>query len=137
MKTLQITITALLMIFIMLPNSQYRAYAPLIVPSTEQLFNKSAIIVVGKVTSSSEIQNDTRTHYVIQPQEYLKPSSADTTQSITAYGTGSKNFNPYSRIYHVGDRVLFFLQEKNGNYTIMPYSIETKSDCDGKQLLAL
>lgn len=125
------------MIFIMLPSSQYRAYAPLIIPSTGQLFNESAIIVVGKVTSESEIQNDTRTQYVIQPQEYLKPASADMTQSITAYGSGSKNFNPYSRIYHVGDRALFFLEEKNGSYSISLYSIWTRSGCNGEQLLAL
>lgn len=125
------------MIFLILSNSQYRAFAPLITPSTEQLFNESAIIVVGKITSVSEIQNDTRTQYVIQPQEYLKPTSADMTQSITVYGDGSKTFNPYSRIYQIGDRVLFFLEEKNDSYFIMPYSIWTKSDCNGKQLLAL
>src|SRR5574340_1537559 len=111
MKTLHLTIIAFLMFIIILPNSQYRAYAPLIVPSQEQLFNESAIIVVGNVISASEIQNSTRTQYVIQPQEYLKPSSADTAQPITAYGAGSKNFNPYSRVYHVGDRALFFLEE--------------------------
>ncbi|MGH2611672.1 MAG: hypothetical protein ACRDFB_01325 [Rhabdochlamydiaceae bacterium] len=136
MKNLHLSIIAILLILV-LPSSQYLVYAPLIIPPTDQLFNESAIIVVGNIISASEIQNDTRTEYVIHPQEYLKPSSSNMTQSIIAYGVGSKNFNPYAKIYQVGDRVLFFLQEKNYTYLIMPYSIWTKSDCNGKQLLAL
>ncbi|MDE1765847.1 MAG: hypothetical protein KGI27_06180 [Thaumarchaeota archaeon] len=120
-----------------MPIFQSQVYAPMIVPPPEQLFNESVIIVVGHVTSATDIQNGTRTEYTIQPQEYLKPNSTDTTQPIIAYGAGSKNFNPYSRIYHVGDRALFFLEEKNVSLVIMPYSIWTRSDCNGEQLLVL
>src|SRR5579872_3003084 len=109
MKALHLSVIVFLIIFLVLPSSQYRVYAPLMFPSTEELFNQSAIIVVGHVTFASEIPNGTRTEYVIQPQEYLKPASANGTQPIMAFGAGSKNYDPYERIYHVGDRVLFFL----------------------------
>ena len=137
MKALHLSVIVFLIIFLALPSSQYRVYAPLMIPPVEELFNQSAIIVVGHVTFSSEIPNGTRTEYIIQPQEYLKPASANDTQSIMAFGAGSENHDPYEGVYHVGDRVLFFLQDKNGSYFIMPYSILTKSDCNGEQLLAL
>ena len=139
MNARNLAIIAFLVIFMILPSSQYRAYAPLIIPSTKQLFNESAIIVVGKVTSASEIQNGTRTEYVIQPQEYLKPDNVgDKTQPVIAQGIGSKSdYVLYYRTYQVGDRALFFLQKENDHYLILPYSIWTKSNCNGKQLLAL
>lgn len=137
MKILRIPIIGFLLIFLILPNFQYDTYAPLMVPSKEQLFNESAIIVVGNVISASEVQNGTRTEYVIQPQEYLKPFSNDATKPIIAYGVGSNGFNVYARIFHVGDKALFFLKYQNDIYFIMPYSIWTKSGCNGEQLLAL
>lgn len=122
-----------------MPSSVNQAYAPLMGKSTEQLYNESAIIVVGNVISAAEIQNGTRTEYVIQPQEYLKPTNPENmTQTINAQGIGSKNhYVLYFRTYQVGDRALFFLQKENDYYLISPYSIGTQSNCNGKQLLDL
>jgi hypothetical protein len=134
-KILYLLIIALLTAVILL-SSNY-AYAPIPYKSNEQLYNESDIIVVGVVTSAHETLNGTRTEYTIQPQEYLKPVSSDTTYQLTAWGVGSKSFAIYDRIYQVGDRALFFLQKEDGGYFISVYSIPTKSDCSGKQLLDL
>ncbi len=123
--------------FIILSSTNYNAYALTLYKSNEQLFNESNIVVVGAVTSAHEILNGTRTEYTIQPQEYLKPTSFDTTRQITAWGVGSKSFDPYARTYQVGDRALFFLQKEDEGYFISMYSIWTLSDCSGSQLLAL
>lgn len=139
MKTLSITIVIILLFSITLTSYDYHVYAPIMPESTEQLYNESAIIVVGNIVSAHEIQNGTKTEYVIQPQEYLKPANfEDTTKPIVAQGVGSKTHRLiYYPVYEVGDRVLFFLQKKDDNYLISLYSIFTKSNCNGKQLLAL
>ncbi len=129
----------ILLFSITLTSYDYRAYAPIMPESTEQLYNESAIIVVGKIISAHEIQDGTRTEYVIQPQEYLKPVNfEDIVKPIVAQGEGSKTHRLiYYPVYEVGDRALFFLQKKDGSYLISLYSIFTKSNCNGKQLLAL
>ncbi|MDH2908294.1 MAG: hypothetical protein PXX83_09405 [Candidatus Nitrosotalea sp.] len=139
MKTLPIAIVMILFFSITLTSYDYHVYAPIMPESTEQLYNESAIIVVGNIVSAHEIQNGTKTEYVIQPQEYLKPANfEDATKPIVAQGIGSKTHRLiYNPVYEVGDRVLFFLQKKDDNYVISLYSIFTKSNCNGKQLLAL
>lgn len=139
MKTLHYSIIAILIIVTSFSSSNYHAYAPIPGKSTEQIYNESAIIVVGNIISESEIQNGTRTEYVIKPQEYLKPHNIENmTQPIHAQGIGSKsNHMLYFLTYQVGDRALFFLQKENDHYLISPYSIWTKSNCNGEQLLAL
>jgi hypothetical protein len=112
-------------------------YASIHYKSNEQLFEESDIIVVGVVTSAHETLNGTRKEYTIQPQEYLKPAGLETTHQISAWGVGSKSFAIYDRIFEVGDRALFLLLKKDDSYFISLYSMLTKSDCNGKQLLAL
>ncbi|GEM_PF-5094307 len=139
MKTLSIAMIVILFFSITQTSYDYHAYAPIEPESIEQLYNESAIIVVGNIVSSHEIQNSTKTEYVIQPQEYLKPAnSGNMNKPIVAQGEGSKTHRLiYYPVYEVGDRVLFFLQKKDDGYFISLHSIFTKSNCDGKQLLAL
>jgi len=139
MKTLSIVIAMILLFSITLTSYDYHAYAPILPESTDQLYAESTIIVVGNVVSTHEIQNGTKTEYVIQPEEYLKPSNfKDMTKTIVAQGEGSKTHRLiYYPVYEVGDRVLFFLQKKDDGYLISLHSIFTKSNCNGKQLLAL
>lgn len=139
MKTLHIAMIAILLFSLTMVSSNYRAYAPIPEKSTAQLYNESAIVVVGNIVSAHEIQNGNRTEYVIQPQEYLKPTTYENlTQTIVAQGIGStSNHMIYFDTYSVGDRALFFLQKEDDYYLISQYTILTKSNCDGKQLLAL
>ncbi len=137
MKTPHLVTFLILILFFVLTGSDNRAFAPIPYKSNEQLYNESDIIVVGVVTSSHEILNGTKTEYTIQPQEYLKPASVDRVYQITVWGKGSKSLNPYARIYQVGDRALFFLQKGNDGYFISVYSVWIKSDCSGKELLAI
>lgn len=139
MKTRPFLIIAILIIFTAFSTSNYHVYAPLEGKSTEQLYDESAIVVVGKIVSAHEIQDGKRTEYVIQPQEYLKPTTfEDLTKPLTAQGIGSiSNFVLYFHVYRVDERALFFLQKEDNHYIISPYSISTESNCNGKQLLAL
>jgi plastocyanin len=139
MKTLYISIIAILVIIAAFSSSNYHAYAPIAGKSTEQLYDESELVVVGKIVSSHEIQDGRRTEYVIQPQEYLKPTTfEDLTKPLTVQGIGSaSHFVLYFQVYQVGERALFFLQKEDNHYVISPYSISTESNCNGKQLLAL
>jgi len=104
---------------------------------------ESDVILVGTVVSFEENKPELETNYVVQVEEYLKtPKNYDAdTKTVTIISPGLRQYDDpqktmiYDKIFHIDDRVLFLLYQKDGMLRESLYSQTTKSNCSPKQLL--
>ncbi|MBI5147263.1 MAG: hypothetical protein HZA84_08645 [Thaumarchaeota archaeon] len=104
---------------------------------------ESDVILVGTVVSFEENKTELETNYVVQVEEYLKtPKNYDVdTKTVTIVSPGLRQYDDpqktmiYDKIFHIDDRVLFLLYQKDGMLRESLYSQTTKSNCSPKQLL--
>ncbi|MEM3064745.1 MAG: hypothetical protein QW177_05165 [Candidatus Nitrosotenuis sp.] len=104
---------------------------------------ESDVILVGKVISYTENEDELETNYTVKVEEYLKaPKNYDmNTKTVTVISPGLHQYKSpekeviYDKIFNVGDRVLFLLYFKDGKLTESLWSRTTKSNCTPKQLL--
>lgn len=91
-------------------------------------FKDSDVVVMGKVIQATSMTSENKTQYSIIVEKYLKnPQPYDV---INATGDGVKkkitNFNEVKYyndpIFEEGDKVLLYVNNKGGQYTILPYS---------------
>ena len=122
---MKIVIVTLLIVFVF---SAPFAGAMLVRKTTLELYVENELILVGKVISLNEIPAENQTEYQIKVERYLKnPQSYDT---ITAIGRGTKSGElrtSIDKIFNVSDRVLLFLNKKQGNYIISPFSVNAEA----------
>lgn len=109
----------------------HQAYSiPYIAPQEEYV--NSDIVVIGKVISAVPFSS-TYTKYQIQVEQYLKNPHNQDVITVIAEGT-NKTMVEQGRgpdtVYDVGQRVLLYLKNENGNYVAWYFSHSTDSLCD-------
>ena len=91
-------------------------------------FKDSELVVVGKIITANSSVSEIKTEYAVAVEKYLKnPKPYDL---LTAVGDGvRKKITNYDEvkyynepIFEEGNRVLLYLNNKGGQYTISPYS---------------
>jgi hypothetical protein len=100
------------------------AYGMLVPMTPLEHYTKDDIILVGKVISLEENTTSSQTAYKIKVEKYLKGHQVSDT--IDAIGVGAENSTAHKSIetiFQVGNRVLLYLNNFDGNYIISPYSV--------------
>lgn len=99
------------------------SFALLVEKTTLEQYQENDIILIGNVTSLEENPLEGSTQYEINVEKFIKnPQSSNT---ISVFGTGAKGSQIHlsiEQIYNVNERVFLFLNEKDGQYQISPYS---------------
>jgi serpin B len=115
------------------------AFSHTIYPTPEEFYNSSDLIVLGKILSYDDIQQDRK--YVVEIKEYVKkPENYDETKTINVFGC---NPHPTSGSAIVGcqtfekDQNIFFgISQNNDGKLFASYGFVVQNpNCTGEQLV--
>lgn len=135
MKTTSLTVIVvffIVMFTILMMTPVKNASGFLVAETPLQTYTTSDLILIGKVISLEKVSNFTTEYkYNIQVEQYVKNPMFN--QTITAIGKYYTDASPPK--FEAGQRVLFLLDNEDGNYIISPNSFLAPDGCNTHQML--
>lgn len=99
------------------------SYAILAERTNLEKYQENEIILIGSVVSLTENLSEGFTEYEINVEKFMKnPQTSNTIMVVGSGAQSSETQVSIDRIFNEQDRVFLFLNEKDGEYHISPYS---------------
>lgn len=97
-------------------------------PTPEDLYKQSYVVLYGQVIAK-EPEQGSDSYYQIKVEQYFKnPQKSDFITAVTNQGTSDENVT-YPQ-FKVGDKVIFYIVNKETTLVISPYSTKAGEACD-------